>query len=855
MKNSYIFKSLGVTFILFVTLFQGLAVASDYGFKFLGCYKNKGDAYGYSQSDLSHYANLHSPMNVQKCVTYCGEMGFPYAGLQDGKFCACGKSYGRYGKANNCNIKCSGDIHQNCGGLWSSSIYLVLKKHNKPKVIKNNSQIKYFDGFKYSYEGCYRDQGNPYTYKDRDLHAFGYNSDDSLTVESCVRECGRRGYKYAAMQYSHGCVCDNSYGKYGKADNCNMKCTGNSSEICGGEWANSVYKIHNPRRPAMVPKEVEVGIDRLGGDYKSFNLPYPDYRLCQKACDKDRKCKAWTYVIPFTIQGPIPKCWLKSQIPNALKNDACISGVKKGISIKDNRDIKDNNSYREGNLFVKPKINGYRLDWCREWARDCGKGAADAFCKLYGYPEASSWEMDPDIGLRIPTKIITSGKICNEGFCDGFKFIKCKEKRKDDNTLINGGDIGKNNDNNSKKDKQDKFEAIEIINSPQPPYEAPVAITFKSKPYTKGYWYVNGAYESSGNSFRKYFDKPSQYIVEFKKERGSLALAKKVVDIQKRAIDRVKIITSPTSPYRVPVTISFTTKPLVDGYWYINGNYINDGDRLQYTFNRRGSYTIEFRQFRDKGVIGRKELYIKPKIKKRTRDNYDSFDNKKDKYITLWGEQTEGKSPLEPSEIHGNEIHLNRPAKIIDWDLKESITGIVSVDYHKAKNRTFWIYKKGEYRYPREPILYGGGDYPDIRGRVLATGTYRVIPHAGYRVKIKLQKIKYQSSKNNKKKDTMKNEEIVLWGEQKKGTGPLSNAEVDGNSVTLTEPMQIVKMEKYGDGKSYCIFEKSKPYSAIKCGDNEHSLRGYILQPGEYTLTVQPGSWKTTVRLYLKPLN
>ena len=101
----------------------------------------------------------------------------------------------------------------------------------------------------------------------------------------------------------------------------------------------------------------------------------------------------------------------------------------------------------------------------------------------------------------------------------------------------------------------------------------------------------------------------------------------------------------------------------------------------------------------------------------------------------------------------------------------------------------------------------------------------------------------------------MKNEEIVLWGEQKKGTGPLSNAEVDGNSVTLIEPMQIVKMEKYGDGKSYCIFEKSKPYSAIKCGDNEHSLRGYILQPGEYTLTVQPGSWKTTVRLYLKPLN
>ena len=677
MKNSYIFKNLkrlGLTFILLLTLFQGFAIASEYGFKFLGCYKDKGDPYGYSQSDINHFAHLHSPMSVQKCVRYCGERGYPYAGLQNGNLCACGYKYGRYGKANNCNIKCTGNKRQNCGGLWSNSVYYVIKKDNKPHITKNKSPIKHFEGFRYNYEGCYRDQGNPYTYKDRDIHAFGYNSDDSLTIESCVRECGRRGYKYGALQYSRSCVCGNSYGKYGKANNCNMKCTGDSSEICGGAWANSVYKIHNPKRPAMIPKGIEVGIDRLGGDYKSFNLPYPDYRLCQKACEKDRKCKAWTYVKPFTIQGPIPKCWLKSQVPNPIHNSACISGVKKGIKVKNNS--ADNNSYRKGNLFVKPKIDGYRLDWCREWAQNCGKGAADAFCKLYGYKEANSWEIDADIGLATATKIITSGKICNQDFCDGFKFIKCKvkKKKKDDSTLKNGKDVDENNsdsNSNSKKKKKNSFKPIEIISYPQPPYEAPVTITFKSQPHTRGYWYVNGEYESYGNSFRKYFDTPFRYIVEFKKERGTLAIAKKEVNIEKKRFYNVKIIVSAMPPYRVPARVSFVTQPSIDGYWYINGNYINDGKRLQYIFNKSGNYTIEFREFRDKNVIGRKELYVKAKIKERKRDNYNSTKNKKDKYITLWGEQTEGKSPLEPSEIYGNEIYLNRPAKIVDWDLKE----------------------------------------------------------------------------------------------------------------------------------------------------------------------------------------
>ncbi len=84
----------------------------------------------------------------------------------------------------------------------------------------------------------------------------------------------------------------------------------------------------------------------------------------------------------------------------------------------------------QGPLFEKPTHKGYRLDSCRQWATDCGKGAADAFCRTKGYAAAESWEIDNDIGLVTPTITIDGGQICDKLFCDGFKYIKCTNKPK-----------------------------------------------------------------------------------------------------------------------------------------------------------------------------------------------------------------------------------------------------------------------------------------------------------------------------------------------------------------------------------------------------------------------------------------
>lgn len=91
------------------------------------------------------------------------------------------------------------------------------------------------------YLGCFRDQGNPWGTSGRDLSGYMEGS-NAQTVERCVKICREKGFSYAGLQYESQCLCGNRYGSFGEADNCNMRCTGNREQICGGNWANSVYQ-------------------------------------------------------------------------------------------------------------------------------------------------------------------------------------------------------------------------------------------------------------------------------------------------------------------------------------------------------------------------------------------------------------------------------------------------------------------------------------------------------------------------------------------------------------------------------------------------------------------------------------
>jgi hypothetical protein len=66
--------------------------------------------------------------------------------------------------------------------------------------------------------------------------------------------------------------------------------------------------------------------DRPGADFANFNLPTPDFRLCQGECANNGTCRAWTYVEPNGGNGP--HCWLKNAIPLLTDSGLCVSGSK-----------------------------------------------------------------------------------------------------------------------------------------------------------------------------------------------------------------------------------------------------------------------------------------------------------------------------------------------------------------------------------------------------------------------------------------------------------------------------------------------------------------------------------------------
>jgi hypothetical protein len=181
------------------------------------------------------------------------------------------------------------------------------------------------------YVGCFRDQ------QQRDLSGATYG-DGRMTIGACRAYCGQRNFAFAGVQYGSQCFCGSTYGRYGGADNCNMACGGSTTETCGGVWANAIYRTGATASPPVAPSPapglatgstMEQNVNRQGSDYRDFNLPAADPALCRDACVQDPRCKAWTYVKPNTVQGPVARCWLKGGVPSPNQNTCCVSGVKR----------------------------------------------------------------------------------------------------------------------------------------------------------------------------------------------------------------------------------------------------------------------------------------------------------------------------------------------------------------------------------------------------------------------------------------------------------------------------------------------------------------------------------------------
>ncbi len=81
--------------------------------------------------------------------------------------------------------------------------------------------------------------------------------------------------------------------------------------------------VTEPRNPA-----IEFSIDRVGGDYRSVEVPGdPMGRTCDAVCRTDGRCRAWTYSRPGYYGGHAARCFFKDRVTLPRRDPCCISGV------------------------------------------------------------------------------------------------------------------------------------------------------------------------------------------------------------------------------------------------------------------------------------------------------------------------------------------------------------------------------------------------------------------------------------------------------------------------------------------------------------------------------------------------
>jgi len=73
--------------------------------------------------------------------------------------------------------------------------------------------------------------------------------------------------------------------------------------------------------------QAQSGFDRRGGDYLSFQIRNGDPAVCAARCERDARCRAWSFSYPRTA-NTLATCWLKNQVPARLEDNCCVSGVR-----------------------------------------------------------------------------------------------------------------------------------------------------------------------------------------------------------------------------------------------------------------------------------------------------------------------------------------------------------------------------------------------------------------------------------------------------------------------------------------------------------------------------------------------
>jgi hypothetical protein len=130
---------------------------------------------------------------------------------------------------------------------------------------------------------------------------------------------------------------------------------------------------------APQPAQAQASFDRPGSDYARVPILSGDPAVCALTCERDRRCRAWSFTYPSDPQdGAV--CWLKNSVPQRTPSNCCVSGVRgAGVLEPRNSDIEASID-RYGGDYRSLDIKGDEGD-------DACKAACadDAKCRAWTY--------------------------------------------------------------------------------------------------------------------------------------------------------------------------------------------------------------------------------------------------------------------------------------------------------------------------------------------------------------------------------------------------------------------------------------------------------------------------------------
>jgi hypothetical protein len=78
---------------------------------------------------------------------------------------------------------------------------------------------------------------------------------------------------------------------------------------------------------APATASAQAGFDRPGSDYTSAPVRTGDPAVCAARCERDGRCRAWSFSYPNTATREAT-CWLKNKVVPTKEDTCCVSGVR-----------------------------------------------------------------------------------------------------------------------------------------------------------------------------------------------------------------------------------------------------------------------------------------------------------------------------------------------------------------------------------------------------------------------------------------------------------------------------------------------------------------------------------------------